>query len=213
MYHCCTITTADHLYKTMALYDSLRAVQPDTFLHVLCIDELKEKLPTGNISLYTIDMLKHLPSAQTIITKYSASKDRLRWSLKPVFLHYLLDAKANKAIYVDNDIYFYSDPAFLFELLEAHDFLLTPHHYPRDPSRDQNWLEANFRVGLYNAGFIGVNKKAIRDLDWWAACCAYRCEKNSLRGIFDDQSCGAKRLDRRARGDDGSIARDAPRRS
>lgn len=187
MYHCCTITTADHLYKTLALYDSLRRVQPDTFLHVLCIDELKEKLPDGNIALYGINELAELSSAATIISKYSSSKDKLRWSLKPVFLHYLLEMKADKFIYLDNDIYFFGDPAFLFELLSEHDFLLTPHHYPRDPSRDQNWLEANFRVGLYNAGFVGASKNAIRDLDWWAACCAYRCEKNPLRGMFDDQ--------------------------
>lgn len=187
MYHFCTITTADHLYKTLALYDSLRRVQPDAFLHVLCIDTLREKLPAGNIALYGPEDLQGLPSAQTIISKYSASKDKLRWSLKPVFLHYLLERKAEKVIYTDNDIYFFGDAAFLYDLLGEYDILLTPHHYPRDPARDQNWLEANFRVGLYNAGFVGVNKNAIRDLDWWAACCAYRCEKNALRGMFDDQ--------------------------
>lgn len=187
MYHCCTITTADHLYKTLALYDSLRRVQPDIFLHVLCIDILSEKIPDGNIAAYSIDNLQDLPSAATIISKYSSSKDKLRWSLKPVFLHYLLEKKADKVIYLDNDIYFFGEPAFLFDLLDTYDILLTPHHYPRDPSRDQNWLEANFRVGLYNAGFVAVNKNAIRDLDWWAACCAYRCEKNPLRGMFDDQ--------------------------
>lgn len=187
MYHCCTITTADHLYKTLALYDSLRRVQPDIFLHVLCIDTLTERITEGNIAVYGINDLKTLPSAATIISKYSSSKDKLRWSLKPVFLHYLLEQKIDKVIYLDNDIYFFGDPVFLFDLLDTHDILLTPHHYPRDPSRDQNWLEANFRVGLYNAGFVAVHKNAIRDLDWWAACCAYRCEKNPLRGMFDDQ--------------------------
>ncbi|MBS1618491.1 MAG: hypothetical protein JST76_08230, partial [Bacteroidetes bacterium] len=85
------------------------------------------------------------------------------------------------------DIYFFGDYAFLFDLLDEYNFLLTPHHYPRDPDRDQNWLEANFRVGLYNAGFVAVSRDAIAHLDWWAACCAYRCEKNPLRGMFDDQ--------------------------
>jgi len=102
-------------------------------------------------------------------------------------LRYLTDSKADKVIYTDNDIYFYGDYAFLFELLDTHNFLLTPHHYPRDPTKDQNWLEANFKVGLYNAGFVGVNKSAAHSLDWWAECCAYRCEKNPLRGTFDDQ--------------------------
>jgi hypothetical protein len=24
-------------------------------------------------------------------------------------------------------------------------------------------------------------------MQWWASCCAYRCEKNPIRGTFDDQ--------------------------
>jgi hypothetical protein len=187
MYHFCTITTADHLFKTLALYDSVSAISSDAFLHVLYIDTLPTPLPTGNIAFYSINDLSHLPSAQTVISKYSSSKDKLRWSLKPVFLRLLLDEGHDKVIYTDNDIYFSGDYRFLFDLLDTYDFLLTPHHYPRDPAKDQNWLEANFRVGLYNAGFIGVNKNAAKDLEWWTACCAYRCEKNALRGTFDDQ--------------------------
>lgn len=187
MYHFCTISSADHLHKTLALYDSLRRIHTDAFLHVLCTEDLIDKLPPGNIALYHIPDLTHLPSAQAIVSKYSSSADKLRWSLKPVFLHYLLEEKSDKVIYIDNDIYFFGDYAFLFDLLDEYNFLLTPHHYPRDPDRDQNWLEANFRVGLYNAGFIAVRRDAIAHLDWWAACCAYRCEKNPLRGMFDDQ--------------------------
>ena len=187
MYHFCTITTADHLFKTLALCDSVRATNSASFCHILCTDRLPEGLPTDHISFYTLSDLDPIPVARTIISKYGLSKDKLRWSLKPVFLSYLLKKVTDKVIYVDNDIYFWGDYGFLFDLLATHDFLLTPHHYPRDPHKDQNWLEANFRVGLYNAGFAGVNNNALKDLEWWADCCAYRCEKNALRGTYDDQ--------------------------
>ena len=187
MYHFCTITTADHLFKTWTLYDSLREIHADAFLHVLCIDELPKDSTCENIAFYSLADLSDMPAAKTIRSKYSVSKDKLRWSFKPIFLSYLLQKKADKVVYTDNDIYFEGDYAFIFDLLDSYDFLLTPHHYPRDPNKDQNWLEANFRVGLYNAGFVGVNKNAIKDLTWWAECCAYRCEKNPLRGTFDDQ--------------------------
>jgi lipopolysaccharide biosynthesis glycosyltransferase len=187
MYHFCTITTADHMYKTMALYDSIRAISADSHLHVLCIDQLQDRPQSDHISLYSTADLKGQNAADTIISAYGSSRDKLRWCMKPVFLRYLTAQKADKVIYVDNDIYFHGDYSFLFELLDEYDFLLTPHHYPRDPHHDQNWLEANFKVGLYNAGFIGVNKDAAESLDWWADCCAYRCEKNPLRGTFDDQ--------------------------
>jgi hypothetical protein len=187
MYHFCTITTSDHLYKTLALFDSVRTINGESFMHVLCVDTLPRGMPEDNIAFYSLDDLSGMPLAKTILSKYGKSKDKIRWSFKPIFLEYLLEHKTAKVIYADNDIYFFDEYVFLFELLDKYDFLLTPHNYPRDPNKDQNWLEANFRVGLYNAGFVGVNKNALKDLRWWAECCAYRCEKNPLRGTFDDQ--------------------------
>jgi hypothetical protein len=187
MYHFCTISTADHLYKAHALYDSIRALHADCCLHVLIIDGKPSDPPNANIHYYGPDDVKEISPAKKIVSKYGASKDKLRWCLKPLFLRYLLEHKAERVIYVDNDIYFHGDYGFLFDLLGHYDFLLTPHHYPRDPSKNQNWLEANFKVGLYNAGFIGVNSGAVPSLEWWAECCAYRCEKSALRGTFDDQ--------------------------
>jgi hypothetical protein len=187
MYHFCTITTADHMYKTLALYESLRAIRPDTYLHVLCIDALPGMPVVDQAAFYTTADMAALPPASAILSKYRSSKDKIRWSMKPVFLRYLLENKAETVIYTDNDIYFYDDYIFLFDLLREHTFLLTPHHYPHDPNQEQNWLEANYKVGLYNAGFAGVSTAAISTLQWWAECCAYRCEKNVLRGTFDDQ--------------------------
>lgn len=106
--------------------------------------------------------------------------------MKPVFLKQLLGT-AEKVIYVDNDIYFFSDPVSLFDKLDTNQALLTPHFYASDPVKEQNWLEANFRVGLYNAGFFGASKDATALLDWWAKCCLYAIKKSFWRGLFDDQ--------------------------
>lgn len=141
----------------------------------------------SRIYLYTTEQLTS-PTAKKIIKKYVGCKDKLRWSLKPAFIQQLLsNSICSKVIYTDNDIAFFSDFAFLFDELETHSVLLTPHRYLADPEKNQNWLEANFKVGLYNAGFIGVNKNAVDVMEWWAKCCYYRCEKNAFRGLFDDQ--------------------------
>ncbi len=183
----CTITTYDHLYKALALADSLIQVAPSCLVHVLCIDRAINAESHKGVIFYSLEDIKETEGYKAITEKYAQQRDKYRWSLKPVFLMYLLHGKAEKVIYVDNDIYFYSDPGFLFDLLEQHDILLTPHHYPRDPKKEQNWLEANYRVGLYNAGFVAVNRNAYASMKWWGECCAYRCEKNALRGTFDDQ--------------------------
>jgi hypothetical protein len=85
MNHFCTITTADYLFKTFAVFDSVRAIHSESFLHVLCIDPMPDRFPEDNIAFYALSDLRSQPIAQTIISKYSASKDKMRWSLKPVF--------------------------------------------------------------------------------------------------------------------------------
>lgn len=187
----CTISTQSHLYKCKALFDSLRNFDSKVILDVLVIDANKVGEDNSVFEGYNLHFLEDLVGSnpgELIINKYKSNPDKLRWSLKPVFMQYLLSNKQlHKLIYVDNDIAFFGKFSFLFDLLDKHNILLTPHFYERNPEKNQNWLEANFRVGLFNAGFVAVNEKAISTLDWWAKCCLYRCEKNYMRGLFDDQ--------------------------
>lgn len=184
--HFCTISTVSHLYKTYALAESLRNQNRDFVLHVLVTDGTEE-LKAENCRFWKTADINFGPIAASILDKYKNTPDKLRWSLKPVLLRFLLNAYADKVIYVDNDQFFYNDYQFLFDLLNQHSILLTPHYYKHQPGKDQNWLEANFKVGLYNAGFVAANKVAIPTMQWWAECCEYRCEKNAFRGLFDDQ--------------------------
>lgn len=186
--HFCTITTSDHYFKVLALRDSLFAIGARFQLHVLIIDSTAKDNNSQSILKYDLSVLKTDPIGQAIIQKYSTKADKLRWSLKPIFLQHLLKQnEISSVIYLDNDIAFFSDYTFLFDYLHTHSFLLTAHHYERSPDHSQNMLEANFRLGLYNAGFVGVNRQAKSTLQWWAECCLYRCEKNAFRGTYDDQ--------------------------
>jgi len=184
--HFCTISTSDHLFKVFALADSLNRGTAYT-LHVLIVDSTEE-VSHSNCVFWKVSALEKTDTANTILHKYHRHPNKLRWSLKPVFMLHLLHlAEVESVIYLDNDLFFFRQFDFLFDLLKQHSFLLTPHYYKSDPKKDQNWLEANYRVGLYNAGFVGASRVAAETLKWWAKCCAYRCEKNSLRGLFDDQ--------------------------
>lgn len=154
-------------------------------LHVLLVDAKEVPTNTNNVSYYSLQIIKS-EVGQKLIAKYRNHTDKLRWALKSVFMMHLLH-ETNKIIYVDNDIYFYSNPGFLFDLLDEHSILLTPHFYDTNPNQNQNWLEANFKVGLYNAGFVAANTNAIKALQWWSECCLYNIKKSYWRGLFDDQ--------------------------
>jgi len=179
----CTISTQNHLFKSFALFDSVRKYS-DTDLFCLVTDATEEK-QHENIHFHFLSDLVS-PTAQQLKKKYKG--DKLRWSLKSIYVQFLLETENYDAvIYVDNDIYFFSSPDFLFQKLQQSDFLLTPHFYRANPQKNQNWLEANFRVGLYNAGFFGATKAAQPLLDWWAKCCLYEMKKSYWRGLHDDQ--------------------------
>lgn len=182
MSHFATITTQSHFFKVFALAESLKNFA--ITLHVLVVDgdTFPQEHPS-NIKFYKLTDIPN-PLVSQLGKKYKG--DRLRWSLKPVFLINLL-AKHERVVYVDNDIFFYSNPQFIVNYLEKHSLVLTPHFYRDSPFEEQNWLEANFRVGLFNAGFIGANRHAVTFLTWWANCCLFSVKKAYWRGLFDDQ--------------------------
>lgn len=178
----CTISTESHLFKSYALLDSVKKYS-DTKLFCLVTDMEKTDEKEGLV-FHTLNDIQN-DIAEKMQLKYKS--DKLRWALKSVYVKFLLENGCDQVIYVDNDIFFYSSPDFLFEKLESSSFLLTPHFYKTDITKEQNWFEANFRVGLYNTGFFGANKNAVPILDWWAECCLYNIKKSYWRGLYDDQ--------------------------
>lgn len=180
----CTISTYHHLYKTYALADSLARFEHRLIL-LLVDGKGQQTLDHKNISFLRLEDLT-VNGSKDIVDKYSRNQDKLRWALKSILLLQLSESY-NQVIYVDNDIFFFNTPQFLFDELTKSNILLTPHFYPSSPKENQTWLEANFRIGLYNAGFIGINKNAKTALEWWRDCCLYELKKSYWRGLFDDQ--------------------------
>lgn len=126
-YHFCTISTSSHLYKVYALAESLKEQYPGFTLHVLVVDSDTEQ-QFDNCRFSTLAEVSKSATAKEIARKYQGNKDKLRWALKPVFMHYLLQQdETGRLIYLDNDLFFFNDYRFLFELLSKHSFILTPH--------------------------------------------------------------------------------------
>jgi len=190
----CTISTLDYMPYARALYDSLACINPAVVLSVFVsdaasVDTISMQGPTG-IRLYALDDLCAGGMGRAILEKYQAEcMDTFRWAMKPVFLQYLLErGHAEALIYVDNDIHFFNDYNFLFDELATHDIILTPHWRSSDPQADSTNFFTLYTSGLYNGGFVGVTRKAVPALAWWASACLFVCEKNAARGQYVDQT-------------------------
>lgn len=170
------------MFKTVSLMRSLR--EHSSAERFCLITDSEEQRHHDDFQCIVRGELAHAETDR-IFGKYSG--DELRWACKPLVMLHLLQSGYDEVVYVDNDVFFFSDPDFIFDELKDKSVLLTPHFYLADPKRYQFWLEANLRIGLYNAGFVGASKNGMEAMDWWAQCCAYNVKKSSWRGLFDDQ--------------------------
>ncbi len=183
----CTIITKSHLPYATTLFQSIQKFGVESRFVVYVVDGGADA-PDAGIEVLTPDDLASEPLEAQIRAKYyRQNTDKYRWSMKPVLIGKLLRSGCEKVIFLDSDLYFFEDPTFLFEELDDHNVLLTPHWRCSLPGRDANDFYRNFTHGIFNAGFVGVNRNAVPALEWWANACVFRCEKNKPTGLYDDQ--------------------------
>ena len=136
----CTITSQSHLFKTKALIHSVKKFMEVDF-YVLVVDG--NNLPDDdNASYLNLNFLKSEYS-KSMISKYRKSPNKLRWGLKPVLMLELLQTHCDKVIYIDNDIFFFSSPNFLFDKLKNASIILSPHNCNRIAKNNPIWFEVN----------------------------------------------------------------------
>ncbi|HAB90073.1 MAG TPA: hypothetical protein DCF84_06005 [Bacteroidetes bacterium] len=185
---CITLSTLSHLRQTQVLASSLK--EHGYELSCLVVDAWSEEDINCNPKILKTECMSILAEdekAQALINAYRGNKDALRWSLKSRYMIYALEQRGEEVVYLDNDMYCLGRLDVVDDYLKKHPLLLTPHHYSLSTQKDQFWLEASLKHGLFNAGFVGANVEGIKTLDWWSDACLYRCEKSLLRGLFDDQ--------------------------
>jgi hypothetical protein len=193
----CTIVTNNYLPYAYALNESILKHGEEIEFKILVTDLSKndERFHSivaqknfENISFYDPISIQENEVSASIYSKYhDTNMDVFRWSNKPVFINFLLSQGYDKVIYVDSDIFFYSDYTFIFNDLDKYSVILSPHWRASDPYRDPVNFEKNFTEGIYNGGFIAVSKEGRSAMDWWAKACEYKCVKLPSSGLYDDQ--------------------------
>lgn len=187
----CTIVTGNYLGTAYALAESIQQFDSGMVLHVLVTDGTGNAYPNANrgVKIHSLKDLKGVQLSDEIIARYSVGEpDKLRWSLKPIFITYLLSRGYEKIIFTDPDTCYFSDYSFLFEYLDRNRVLLTPHWRNHNPEVDKANFDLLYVGGIFNAGFFAANADALPVLDWWARACLDECEKSFAKGKFVDQS-------------------------
>jgi len=150
----CTVADSRFILETVALYDSLEreALHFGEYINfwVLCIDDLAvETFKKINTNIQTIS-LSSLNDKELLSIKNSRKTGEFAQTSKSSLVIYLLEKLDSSCIltFVDSDIYFYTNPALVFEDNGDWSVLITNHWFTE---KKKGFAK---KVGIYNSGLI-----------------------------------------------------------
>jgi hypothetical protein len=166
-----TICATNYLGKALALRQSYLTFHPKSDFYLLIVDKKYNKphnLAADVKILWAedldIDNFTHYAMKFDVIELCTAVKAP---ALSKLLKHY------RKVLYLDPDIYLYSDLGPLVSDLESCSIAVTPHTLTPvmdgEAPSDLDFL----RMGAFNLGFIGVSKceESFSFLEWWSRRC------------------------------------------
>ncbi len=180
-----TIATRGFLDRIAVLADSLKKHHPDVRLRCYLIEsdatdadtcgDRFDVVPVGDLDL---------PARDHFLFQYTPFE--LCCALKPYCLLHALDGGAERALFLDGDM-FVAQP-FLTDLDAEwmNGILATPHLRTPDVETDFVYF---LRTGHFNAGFLGARNtpEARSLLSWWAERVEKHCYRDYYGGILEDQ--------------------------
>jgi len=187
-----TIVSRNYLGLARVLGESLKLSEPGVNFYVFTADTVDT------------EVVKEYPF-KVIQTKDDVISDQLLWNecafkynvtefctfLKPYAFKYLFDVMAiEDAIYLDPDIFVFSSFTEVWNALQAHKIVLTPHIMQLQEQFEGAIGEGQFlNYGIYNLGFLALKRsnEVSVFLNWWGLRLNQFCYDSSREGYFTDQ--------------------------
>jgi len=184
-----TVCSNNYLAKAHVLSISLRKHEPESRFFIFLCDEKDERIDYSALADEVITIRSIEPEFLQLVLKYNIVE--LNTSVKPRVFEYLMhDRGFDKVIYLDPDIKSYHSLTEVFNELESHSTVLTPHictPVALDGKTPGENMFNNF--GIYNLGFIGLSSKpeVPAFIAWWKNHTYKQCYVDIYNGIFVDQ--------------------------
>lgn len=188
-YHFATLFDHHYFSRAISLYQSLDNLKIDFTFYAITITEESAKLLTEyakkNIIPISInDIEQQFP--ELIEIKKTRIGVNYIFTLSPYYPLYILQRFTNipHICSLDADQYFFSSPEPIFNLLNLHSVLITPHRF--STIQIAEGFEVN---GKYNVSFQVFKNDIIGNacLGLWRNQCSEWCEDKAIEGKFADQ--------------------------
>jgi len=171
----CTLIDHNFLARWLALYESISRYGHAFRIWVLCIgvecEAALAKLALPNVELISLTDFEH---GQDALLKAKGNREAIGYyyTCKSFLLLYVFKhfTQVDCLSYVDADLYFFGDPAAVFQEISNHSVAITPHRFPEQ-------IKSMERYGLYNAGWVTFRRDAngLACLEHWRDQCLEWC--------------------------------------
>ena len=168
---------------------SLRQYHPSLKLSVLLIDPIgdKEVSSSTSINLFSLDEIE-IPKVEDMKIYFNAFE--LSNCLKPFFVAHLLRKGFDKIVYLDADILVVNTFDTLFDMLDEHAIVLSPHWLqPKLVHHSDVSVREIADLGIYNGGMWGVRNQdgGMAVLEWLMGVLPDLGFDDRHNGMFVDQ--------------------------
>jgi len=187
MNHYCTYFDHHYLARGLALYRSLRRHSPSFRLWVLCLDSLAyrllSQLALPNLILLPLEDLERGDPA-LLAAKRNRKLLEYYFTCTPLLPLFILDRHHDVPMitYLDADLFFFSDPAPIYEEIGEFSIAIIGHRFPEHLRH----LEIH---GVYNVGWLSFRRsaEAFLCLQRWREQCIQWCTRRPENDRYADQ--------------------------
>lgn len=190
-----TIISENYLPQAKTLAENFEVFHPEmTFYIFLFKTEASQEIDPFFTNLKIIEIDKNIGEYNELRNRYDNFS--LACALKPYASEYLFNNFDTQGlIYLDADLYFFSEMTTVLELLSAEgekdSIILTPHNIninQNDYEIDRNIAFLNY--GVFNAGFFAIKNtdSGKSFIKWWKRMLRFHCKNEPNKGLYCDQT-------------------------
>jgi hypothetical protein len=188
----CTSLAVNGVPKLAALLSSInKHVRDEYRVWVLCEGEetvdAVNRLNFSNVKTLSLEKFE-ITDQGLLNVKKERDAFEYNCTLRPSWMLYVLNMDPNIEFltYVDNDLFFFSDPAILYDEFNHASVLITDHRISK--LARLTGVDVII-VGKFNAGWLAVrnDEEARKVLSWWRFKCIEWCSRIPEDGKFGEQ--------------------------
>jgi hypothetical protein len=188
-----TIVAKNYIGLAQILEESLKDKSPDTDFFIIVADDFSDDFDLEKLPSNILTARKKLNISHQQWTDMSFKYDLTEFctSIKAAsFSYFIKNTEYDKIIYLDPDIYIYSSLNPVYEMLDSHSVVLTPHITNiQDSFQGERSESGLMSTGVFNLGFCGVKRSlaAKKMISWWHERLLDKCYIDSHDSFFTDQ--------------------------